>query len=294
MRVVGVAGISYDLVLQVDQFPTVDSKTISQFIGQMPGGFIANATTAMARLGLPTGYVGWVGNDDAGRMLHDAFVEVNVDVDAFRLADDETTPFTVILLNPQGERIILLPQFPLYQQPLDDAQLEYLRASDVIYTYPESLDWCKTMYDCVQPNRGHLVLDIEHASHFDADDLRQMIAWTSICFVSDAVLTKLGVTSIAQIESSGWVIHTLGAKGAEGYSQSTGLVFEPARTVDVVDTTGAGDCFHAAMVGAFVWEQSLQSALHFASAATSLKIQHLGARNGQPTRMEVEALLLAD
>lgn len=291
MRVVGVAGISYDLVLQVDQFPTVDSKTVSQFMGQMPGGFIANATTAMARLGLQSGYVGWVGNDDAGQMLRDAFVDVSVDVDALRLADGETTPFTVILLNPDGERIILLPQFPLYQQPLDEAQWNYLRASDVIYTYPESLDWCKQLYDCVQPNHGHLVLDIEHGSHLASDDLRQMIAMTTICFVSDGVLTRLGVQSIEEIETPGWVIHTLGAKGAEGYSKSTGLVFEPARAVEVVDTTGAGDCFHAAMVAAYVWGQDLQSALHFASVATSLKIQHLGARNGQPTRKQVEVQL---
>lgn len=291
MRVVGVAGISYDLVLKVDQFPTVDSKTHSQFMGQVPGGFIANATTAMAQLGLNTGYVGWVGNDDAGHMLRDAFVDHGVDVQALRLADDETTPFTVILLNSEGERIILLPQFPLYQQPLDDAQLNYLRTSGMIYTYPENLTWCKTLYDCVQPVQGHLVLDIEYGSHFERTELQQMIMMTTICFVSDAVMAKLGVDSIEQIETSGWVIRTLGARGAEGYSQATGLVFEPARKVDVVDTTGAGDCFHGATVAAYLWGRDLQQALQFASVATSLKIQHLGARNGQPTREQVEAVL---
>lgn len=290
MRFMGVAGISYDLVLKVDQFPTVDSKTTSQYMGQLPGGFIANATTAMAHLGLDTGFAGWVGDDDAGHMLRDAFVAANVDVEALRLADDETTPFTVIMLNPQGERIILLPQFPLYQQPLDDDQLSYLRQNDVIYTYPDNLAWCKMLYDCVQP-KGHLVLDIEHSAHLPPDALREIIAMTTICFVSDGVLSQLGVDSIDQIESSGWVIHTLGDQGANGYSKSTGLIHEPALRVDVVDTTGAGDCFHAAVVAAYLWDQELTQALKFASAATSLKIQHLGARNGQPTRAQVDTVL---
>lgn len=290
MRVVGVAGISYDLVLKVDQFPTVDSKTSSQFMGQLPGGFIANATTAMAHLGLDTGFAGWVGDDDAGHMLRDAFIDANVDIDALRLADDEATPFTVIMLNQKGERIILLPQFPLYQQPLDDDQLAYLRQSDVIYTFPDNLAWCKMLHDCVQP-KGHLVLDIEHSAHLPSDALREIIYMTTICFVSDGVLSQLGVDSIEQIESSGWVIHTLGDQGANGYSRSTSLIHEPALSVDVVDTTGAGDCFHAAVIAAYLGGEDLAQALKFASAATSIKIQHLGARNGQPTRAQVEALL---
>lgn len=291
MRIAGVAGISYDLVLQVDQFPTTDSKIKSQFVGQVPGGFIANATTAMAQLGLSTGYVGSVGQDDSGRMLRDAFITSHVDVTALRLAKNEKTPFTVIMVNPQGERVILLPQFPLYQQPLDNDQLDYLRHSDVIYSFPQSLAWCQLLYDCVHPRDGHLILDIEHSSHLSADDLRKIIRLSTICFVSDSVLQTLKVNNLEQIESDGWIIHTLGADGAEAYSNKSGRIYEPARQVNVVDTTGAGDCFHAGTIASYLWGHDLQQSLKFASVATSLKIQHLGARNGQPTRQQVEAIL---
>lgn len=291
VQVIGVAGISYDLVLQVDQFPTTDSKTISQFLGQFPGGFIANATTAIAKLGIPTGYVGWVGNDSQGIMLRKSFHDDHVDTHALRVIDGEDTPFTVIMLNPEGERIILVPDFPLYDQEFDSNQISYLKQGQLIFTYPKSVEWCHRLYDYAQTNHGYLVLDIEHSSHFSTDELRDIIQLTEICFLSDSVVSKLGIESLEEIDSDGWIIHTHGKNGATGYSKSTGLVFEPVQEVDVVDTTGAGDCFHAGMVAAYLWEKNLQEALHIASIAASIKIQHLGARNGLPTRSEIETFL---
>ncbi len=291
VQVIGVAGISYDLVLQVDQFPTTDSKTISQFLGQFPGGFIANATTAVARLGIPTGYVGWVGNDTQGIMLRDRFHDDNVDTQALRLIDDEDTPFTVIMLNSQGDRIILVPDFPLYDQAFDSEQISYLQQGQLIYTYPKSIEWCRKLHDYAQTKKGHLVLDIEHSSHLSNSELRDIIQMTEICFISDDVMAKLDIDSIEALDSEGWIIHTQGAKGATGFSTSTGLVFEPPRQVNVVDTTGAGDCFHAGVVASFIWNKSLKEALKIASIAASIKIQHVGARNGIPTFTEIEQFL---
>jgi sugar/nucleoside kinase (ribokinase family) len=61
--------------------------------------------------------------------------------------------------------------------------------------------------------------------------------------------------------------------------------------VPTVDTTGAGDCFHAALIAARLDGATLHEALAFATAAASIKVQHWGARGGLPTRPEVEALL---
>ena len=62
---IGVGGLAYDLVLQVERLPLADDKYPAS-LGKLPGGFIANATCAAARLGLRTSYIGWVGDDDDG------------------------------------------------------------------------------------------------------------------------------------------------------------------------------------------------------------------------------------
>jgi ribokinase len=55
----------------------------------------------------------------------------------------------------------------------------------------------------------------------------------------------------------------------------------------VVDTTGAGDCFAAALSWALGMGQALGDAARFASRAAALSVTAPGARGGLPTHAEV-------
>ena len=57
---------------------------------------------------------------------------------------------------------------------------------------------------------------------------------------------------------------------------------------DVVDETGAGDCYRAAFAVALLEGKSLQESLEFASAAGSLAVEQNGAVPSTPTRDDVE------
>ena len=67
----------------------------------------------------------------------------------------------------------------------------------------------------------------------------------------------------------------------------------PATSFQVVDTTGAGDCFTAAFGVALMEGMPAAEALRFASAAACVCVQRMGAMPSLPTRSEVEALLAA-
>jgi ribokinase len=62
------------------------------------------------------------------------------------------------------------------------------------------------------------------------------------------------------------------------------------RTVPVVDTTGAGDCFVGALAAALSSWAEVDEAVHFANLAASLAVQRPGAGTGMPTLADVEAL----
>jgi len=67
--------------------------------------------------------------------------------------------------------------------------------------------------------------------------------------------------------------------------------YAPAYQVNVVDTTGAGDIFHAGFIFGFVQGWPTQRQLEFACAAAALNCTGVGARGGiQPVR-EIEALM---
>ena len=57
--------------------------------------------------------------------------------------------------------------------------------------------------------------------------------------------------------------------------------------VQARDTTGAGDAFAAGLVAGFQEGLDWDASARLGSAVAALKIQHLGARSGLPTREEV-------
>lgn len=290
---VGVGGLAYDLLLQVHALPLGDEKYPARLIDKVPGGFIANATCAAARLGLRSGYVGWVGDDSEGAMLHADFAEREIDVGGLVAVEGETTPFTVVVTDSKGARSILLPAFPLYDTNLDVDQLAFASRARVIYTFPRDLVWCTQLHRAARDGGGMLALDIENTLPLTDDELHEVIRLADVAFVTDRVLKRLRVRSVAQLaEGQRWVILTAGNKGAYG---ATGGMRRPMRQrahrVRVVDSTGAGDVFHAALVVAKLDGADLREALEFASAAASIAVQHHGARAGLPDRNQVERLL---
>lgn len=288
---IGVGGLSYDLVLKVDRLPSTDDKIPGSLIGKLPGGFIANATCAAARLGLAVGYVGWVGGDADGDMLADEFGQYEVDIAGLEKVQGEVTPFTVILVNDDGERAIVIPSSALYQQNLSADQLAYAAQASIILTYPRDNVWCRLLADAAHDGGGLFALDVESSSPMKRDVLLSAIELADVVFVSEGSLSLLGAIALEQLADQRWVILTAGKHGS--YGVAPGLrerVYQPALPVQVVDTTGAGDCFHAAVLVARNEGATLPEALAFASAAAAIKVQHQGARGGLPTRAEVESL----
>ena len=69
-------------------------------------------------------------------------------------------------------------------------------------------------------------------------------------------------------------------------------VLQPVVTAgDVVDTTGAGDCFTAAFAVATQEGQDVQSALRFAAAAAGICVAGRGAMPSLPWRADVDGLV---
>jgi sugar/nucleoside kinase (ribokinase family) len=290
---VGVGGLAYDLVLRVEKLPIADEKYPARLIGRMPGGFIANATCAAARLGLKTGYVGWVGSDADGDFLREDFLHWGVDPLGLIHVPGEVTPFTVVVTDSAGRRAILLPTSLLYSAPISVEQLSIVGQAKAVLTFARDLIWFGMLRSTTMESKGLLALDIENTSPMSGDELRETMRLSDVVFIKRSVLSMVGVFSLRDLVAPGqWLIMTSGLSGAYGieYGRET-PVFKPALKVDAIDTTGAGDCFHAACLAAKLGGATLEEALAFANTAAAIKVQYPGARGGLPTRRDVESLL---
>jgi len=68
----------------------------------------------------------------------------------------------------------------------------------------------------------------------------------------------------------------------------------PAYCVPVLDTTGAGDVFHAAFVWALLEGMDAESCLRAANAAAGMNCRAVGAQGGLASRAELEAFLRSE
>ena len=89
-----------------------------------------------------------------------------------------------------------------------------------------------------------------------------------------------------QAKGVGKLIVTMGSKGSlicEGGEP----VFVPARKVKAVDTTAAGDTFCGALCMALSEGRGLKEAAEFATAASALTVQKMGAQDSIPYRNDI-------
>ena len=82
---------------------------------------------------------------------------------------------------------------------------------------------------------------------------------------------------------------TLGAQGARIVRPGESHLVPPF-AVDVVDTTGAGDTFNAALAVGLSESKALGDAVRFANAAAALCVTKPGAADSAPYRADVDNL----
>lgn len=89
-----------------------------------------------------------------------------------------------------------------------------------------------------------------------------------------------------QRKGVGKIIVTMGSKGAL-ICEGGPAVFVPAHKVKAVDTTAAGDTFCGALCVALSEGKTLKEATEFATAASALTVQKMGAQNSIPFRKDI-------
>jgi len=83
---------------------------------------------------------------------------------------------------------------------------------------------------------------------------------------------------------------TLGRDGCLAVRDGEAPVRVPGHEVEVADTTGAGDVFHAGFAAALLEGESVEAAARFANAAAALKCRGRTGRAKLPDREEIRAL----
>lgn len=293
LDLIGVGLPVTEIVLRVRRLPVAPGRHAATPVSKLPGGAIPNATCAAARLGLRAGFIGWVGDDAEAQAIREDFLRREVDPTGLVSMGGDPTPFTVILVDGEGRRASLYPAVPLGTEPLTYEQLNFARRARAVFTFPRDLQWCGQLRSVTLDSGGLLALDVPVSTPMRGADLVNVIHMAEVVFVTQDSLKALKLPSLRKlVDRHQWVIMEAGDKGAYGIEAGQRKpVFSPAPQMPVKDWSGADDCFRAALLAARLDRASLIEALAFANAAAALAAQHIGTRDGLPTRAAIEALL---
>lgn len=293
--VVGMGLNSVDFLTVVPKFPTPNSKMEMLQFSKQGGGQVATAMVALSRWGVKTKYIGKVGEDELGQFSLHSIRQEGVDVFSVTIEPQATNQFAVIIVDGStGERTILwnrdhrlmYRQGELQKEMIGSGKILHLDGHD-IQAALQCAKWAKeegipTIIDLdkVEPLTSELIREIE----FVITSSRFPSLFTGISDRKRALLEL-------QKHTSGFLCATLGEEGAMAFINGEFLYVKGFK-VKTVDTTGAGDVFHAGFIYGLLQNWELVKILKFANAAAALKCQNLGGRKGIPSLEEVERFLL--
>jgi ribokinase len=301
-RIVVFGSINIDESTQVDHIPVTGETIVG--IGSPRagiGGKGANQAIAASVLGDDVKLVGAVGSDDVGAWAVSRLRDHRVDT-AGVLTDAGATGRAIILITAEGDNAIVVTS-----------------GANATVTIPEGLDGALAEADgllvqfelplpavagAVRRAWQRGLLTVTNAAPMVAawsDDLEVILQHSSVLIVNEieaAQLAALAGLDAADIGVLGTALLTLGpqtviiTRGGDGVlaTDADGQVAVSALSVDVVDTTGAGDACCAAITVALLAVGDLAAAIALGNAAGAHSVGRSGTAESFGSLAEIERL----
>ena len=290
---VGVGLNATDTLIIVPHHPERGSKLESPSVSVLPGGQVASAVFACQRWGLRTRYVGKLGDDPAATLHRQEFARAGVEtqiVTAYGCASHQS----FILVDTTGERTVIrrhdenlvLKPAELKREWISSARALLVDGCDTAAAIAAAT-WAHEAhipviadFDEAYPRIEELMKNVDYL--IVSRDFPQMV-----CGESDL---KNSLRLLQSRFNCRLTAATLGSDGVLAWDGRQ-FYYAAAFRVPVVDTTGAGDTFHAGFIYALLQGWPLQRQLDFACAAAALNCSANGARGGIRTVDEIEKLI---
>jgi ribokinase len=270
-----VGSVNLDIVASVERFPLPGETLTDARVERFPGGKGANQALAAQRLGARTSMLACVGDDPVADQALLTLREEGVNLQRCQRLEQVATGQALILVSAEGEnQIVVAPGANgLFQPDLLD-----LPPNDAVITQLEIPT--ETVLAAARHSKGLFCLNAAPARSVPAE----LLEHTDLLIVNEVEAQAIGDHLS---DYTGWLAVTLGAKGATLSRNGKEIARAQPPAVDVVDTTGAGDAFTAALTVGMAAGLSPEDALQQACVVGALTTTRLGAQSS-PSKANLE------
>ncbi|MFU8853661.1 carbohydrate kinase family protein [Micromonospora sp. SL1-18] len=283
-RIVFVGAATYDAITIVEHFPEPNQRQIAEAVRYAGGGPAATAAVAASRLGVPTAFVGAVGDDEEGERIVAGLRAEGVDVSGLRVVAGQPSQASVIVIDrSRATRAICTRNVP----PLDPTPEMVDQLAGAAWVHVDHRGWpvARHLLDRFPPDSRPAV-SVDAGNPIPGLDLRDVELYVPTVEALVARYGELPVTDLlgrALTEGAHTVVATHGSAGSVAAGDGAPLVEAPGLPVDVVSTLGAGDVFHGALLAAWVRDLPLPGCLRYANVVAALSCRGVDGRSAIPT-----------
>lgn len=290
MKAFVIGNIALDETLSVVDFPQPGASIFGAPLSRDLGGKGANQAIAMARTGLEVSLAAAIGRDARGREIAARLAAEPLAAELIAL-DDVATDFSIILMAEAGENAVITTTESAAALAPEQACAAIARARPGDLLVLQGNMSARTTGAVLQTAR-----DLGLHSALNPSPLQPYFGtlWPMVdtVFLNEGEAAALGGVAALLEQGVREVVLTLGGQGASLIRAGETLTV-PARPAQIVDTTGAGDCFMAvALASAGLRGCALDGrALDHAAQAAAWTVGHAGTVAAFPDRGRMAAIL---
>lgn len=306
--VIGLGSCTVDFFALVPKLIGAEEKINANRLEIHAGGVTANNLTQVARLGASAGWIGFIGDDENGRIITKQFAEDGMDVSGIVVVAGEHSSFTWIPVDTQGERCIYM--FPNVTAKVKAADMRekfssHIRAAKHFHTEASQLP-LEPVLEGIRIAREagvRVIFDLDVSPSYFIESglgteagLIELLKLVDVLKPCKAAARELSGST--DYDTMAQKLLKLGPRlvaitmGAEGclMARAEKISHRPSFKVQVTDTTGAGDAFMGGLSYALLQGWDDERVGRFANACAALCCTKVGAR-AMSRLAEVNALV---
>jgi ribokinase len=284
--------INLDLIFNLPNIPHPGETVLGPTTRIEPGGKGANQAVAAARDGAAVIMAGAVGRDALADGALTLLRAAGVNLDRVRQVD-ASTGCAAIAVDPHGNNAIAVGSGANLLARAAQVEDKLLGPATTVVLQME-VQPAETAELIARGRAGgaRIVLNLAPAAALPEAALRSVdvlvVNETEAAWLASHLGCSATAVSLRARLDGVAVVLTRGGQGAE--IASAGATWhEPARPVQAIDTTSAGDCFVGVLAHRLDCGDPLRTAVHRASAAAALCCTRHGSQGSIPTRPETDA-----
>lgn len=266
------------------RMPTPGTEVFSGGVGLHAGGGAAITAGHLAALSHPTALLAHLPPAPFGDIIKSELNGLGVDLGQCQTQADQSAPQLTVALVHGGERAFVTHRAGAAFPAISEEDMHQPRTSHIHVGEASTLVDHPELVTIAKASGATLSLDCSWDDNLDADVLANLLPQVDVFLPNAAEVALLKDMGLSAPFSNLTVVKQ-GKDGARAVTNGS-EIHAPAKAVDIVDTTGAGDAFNAGFLSNWLRGAPLEECLAGGNAMGAQAVRYSGGLGGLSSSVE--------